>query len=142
MYYISQILLCTYSSVCTYAGAPLKPSIETVELGSSNVSVVWAQNRTCYSKCDFQYKLTLFNSTGSVQYALMTSQESAHIGGLLPGVHYILELVAMCEEYTSCATSNTFTPLHASGSYGVGILHVCVLSDTSLVKDSPRVDLR
>ena len=99
-----------------HTGAPLEPSIEAVELDSSNVSVIWAQNRTCFSKCDFQYKLTLFNSTG-MHYSLMTSQHSAHISGLLPGVHYRLELVAMCEGYTSTsgATSYTFSPLDTGG---------------------------
>ena len=100
-----------------HTGAPLKPSIEAVEFDSSNVSVVWTQNRTCFSKCDFQYKLTLFNSTGFVQYSMMTTQQSAHISGLLPGVHYTLALVAMCEEYTSNATIYTFSPLQTGGSY-------------------------
>ena len=97
-----------YPVLFVHTGSPLKPSIEAVELDSSNVSVVWAQNRTCFSMCTFEYKLTLFNTTGSVHYTLMTTQHSTHISGLLPGVHYRLELVALCEEYTSSATNYKF----------------------------------
>ena len=99
-----------YTLYCLkFSGKPLEPSIESVNLGPSNVSAVWTQSHACFSACMFQYRVTLLDWSNAQQRTVVTSQLTVHITELRQNIHYEMQLEAICNNYTSRMISYNFS---------------------------------